>query len=128
MPLITTRRATQTPMTIQRWRTHVRASDASMGRNATRPLRSASRGLAPVRRDIRHTTREARPSTAAGTGRRSWHRGGVSVDAVELAALGWDEGWEAEWRNLGAPGVPGRVARLDRGWSTVLPGTALEGP
>jgi ribosome biogenesis GTPase len=52
----------------------------------------------------------------------------VSVDAVDLAALGWDEGWEAEWRDLGAPGLPGRVTRLDRGWSTLLPGTVLEGP
>lgn len=34
-------------------------------------------------------------------------------------ALGWDDGTEAAWRTLGSPGLPGRVARLDRGWSTV---------
>jgi ribosome biogenesis GTPase len=34
-------------------------------------------------------------------------------------ALGWDDSTEAAWRELGSRGVPGRVARLDRGWSTV---------
>lgn len=34
-------------------------------------------------------------------------------------ALGWDDVTEAAWRELGSPGSPGRVARLDRGWSTV---------
>lgn len=52
----------------------------------------------------------------------------MSVAAVDLAALGWDEGWDAAWRHVGAPGLPGRVIRLDRGWSTLLPGTELEGP
>jgi ribosome biogenesis GTPase len=37
----------------------------------------------------------------------------------ELAAVGWDEGWAEQWRALRAPEPIGRVARLDRGWSTV---------
>jgi ribosome biogenesis GTPase len=37
----------------------------------------------------------------------------------ELVAVGWDEGWAAQWRALGSPEPVGRVARLDRGWSTV---------
>ncbi len=34
--------------------------------------------------------------------------------------LGWSGEQERAWRELGAPGRPGRVARVDRGWSTVL--------
>jgi ribosome biogenesis GTPase len=34
--------------------------------------------------------------------------------------LGWNDALESSWRELGAPGAPGRVARLDRGWSTIL--------
>ena len=34
--------------------------------------------------------------------------------------LGWTPFFESSWRALGAPGEPGRVTRLDRGWSTVL--------
>ena len=34
--------------------------------------------------------------------------------------LGWNEDMEQAWRDLGCPGVPARVSRLDRGWSTVL--------
>ncbi len=41
---------------------------------------------------------------------------------VGLAALGWDEGWAEQWRALGSPEVVGRVARHDRGWSTVWTG------
>ena len=37
-----------------------------------------------------------------------------------LRALGWDDWFERAWRELGAPGEPGRVSRLDRGWSTVM--------
>ena len=33
--------------------------------------------------------------------------------------LGWNDALEASWRLLGAPGSPGRVSRIDRGWSTV---------
>ncbi|QQS23516.1 MAG: ribosome small subunit-dependent GTPase A [Actinomycetota bacterium] len=36
-----------------------------------------------------------------------------------LVALGWDEHTDAAWRAAGSPGAPGRIARLDRGWSTV---------
>jgi ribosome biogenesis GTPase / thiamine phosphate phosphatase len=35
-------------------------------------------------------------------------------------ALGWNDDLDAAWRELGAPGAPGRIVRLDRGWSTVL--------
>jgi ribosome biogenesis GTPase len=34
--------------------------------------------------------------------------------------LGWNDAMETAWRDLGSPGVPARVSRLDRGWSTVL--------
>lgn len=34
-------------------------------------------------------------------------------------ALGWNDALQASWDALGAPGRPGRVARIDRGWSTV---------
>ena len=37
----------------------------------------------------------------------------------DLGALGWSEDLDAAWRDIGAPGRPGRIARLDRGWSTV---------
>ncbi|MCU1394763.1 MAG: rsgA [Ilumatobacteraceae bacterium] len=36
------------------------------------------------------------------------------------AALGWTPQLDEAWRALGGPGTPGRVMRLDRGWSTVL--------
>jgi ribosome biogenesis GTPase len=39
-----------------------------------------------------------------------------------LADLGWDDERDAEWRALGASGRPGRVVRLDRGWSRVALG------
>jgi ribosome biogenesis GTPase len=39
-----------------------------------------------------------------------------------LDELGWDAWFDGAWHGLGAPGRPGRVARLDRGWSTVLTG------
>jgi ribosome biogenesis GTPase len=34
--------------------------------------------------------------------------------------LGWNDALQASWDALGAPGMPGRVSRIDRGWSTVL--------
>jgi ribosome biogenesis GTPase len=34
--------------------------------------------------------------------------------------LGWSEEFDASWHQLGLPELPGRVTRLDRGWSTVL--------
>ncbi len=43
-------------------------------------------------------------------------------DRAELRALGWDDDLAAAWTALGAPGAPGRITRLDRGWSTVLAG------
>lgn len=36
------------------------------------------------------------------------------------SALGWAPDFDEAWRSIGAPGRPGRVARLDRGWSTVI--------
>ncbi len=36
------------------------------------------------------------------------------------AELGWAEDFDASWVALGSPGTPGRVSRLDRGWSTVI--------
>jgi ribosome biogenesis GTPase len=35
-------------------------------------------------------------------------------------ALGWAADFDDSWRSLGSPGRPGRVSRLDRGWSTVI--------
>ena len=34
-------------------------------------------------------------------------------------ALGWNDALLASWQALGAPGRPGRVSRIDRGWSTI---------
>jgi ribosome biogenesis GTPase len=34
--------------------------------------------------------------------------------------LGWNDALHASWEALGSPGVPGRVSRIDRGWSTVM--------
>jgi len=36
------------------------------------------------------------------------------------SALGWAPDFADSWQELGAPGRPGRVSRLDRGWSTVI--------
>jgi ribosome biogenesis GTPase len=46
---------------------------------------------------------------------------GVTVAGVTagLDHLGWDDEWEGRWRASGASGPPVRVARVDRGWSTV---------
>lgn len=44
------------------------------------------------------------------------------LDGAALRALGWDDALDVAWAQLGAPGAPGRVSRLDRGWSTVLTG------
>ena len=41
-------------------------------------------------------------------------------DVVDLARVGWDERLERAWQELGAPGSPARVARIDRGWSTLV--------
>lgn len=51
--------------------------------------------------------------------------GAGTVSAVQPdPALGWTASFDAAWRALGAPGLPGRVARVDRGWSTVWRSTA----
>ena len=45
------------------------------------------------------------------------------IEAVTGApdpALGWADDFDDAWRSLGSPGSPGRVSRLDRGWSTVI--------
>jgi ribosome biogenesis GTPase / thiamine phosphate phosphatase len=43
-----------------------------------------------------------------------------TVQAVQPdRALGWNDALHASWADLGAPGRPGRVTRIDRGWSTV---------
>jgi ribosome biogenesis GTPase / thiamine phosphate phosphatase len=34
--------------------------------------------------------------------------------------LGWNDALQASWAALGLPGAPGRVSRIDRGWSTVM--------
>lgn len=52
----------------------------------------------------------------------------VSADDAGLVALGWDDDLETAWVRLGSPGRPGRVSRLDRGWSTVLSSTPAEDP
>ena len=47
------------------------------------------------------------------------YRSGVSPDHL----LGWTDRFAESWERLGAPsahGTPGRVARIDRGWSTVM--------
>src|SRR4051812_11982859 len=35
-------------------------------------------------------------------------------------ALGWADDFAEAWESLGSPGQPGRISRLDRGWSTVI--------
>lgn len=35
-------------------------------------------------------------------------------------ALGWNDALDASWRSIGAPGEPGRISRIDRGWSTMM--------
>lgn len=47
--------------------------------------------------------------------RAAGYRSGVQPDR----ALGWNDELQMSWEGVGAPGRPGRVARIDRGWSTV---------
>ena len=42
------------------------------------------------------------------------------ADAEIFAALGWGDDFDADWRDLGSSGRPGRVSRVDRNWSTLL--------
>jgi ribosome biogenesis GTPase len=44
----------------------------------------------------------------------------MTANLAALGALGWSGQFEASWIDLGAPGQPGRISRLDRGWSTVV--------
>lgn len=46
----------------------------------------------------------------------------VESPTAELTGLGWDAVFDESWRDLGSPGVPARVSRLDRGWSTLITG------
>lgn len=34
--------------------------------------------------------------------------------------LGWNDALQAAWERIGSPGAPGRVSRIDRGWSTIM--------
>ena len=46
-------------------------------------------------------------------------------EAIDWSAdphLGWSDALETEWRGLATSVRPGRVSRLDRGWSSVLIG------
>jgi ribosome biogenesis GTPase len=42
----------------------------------------------------------------------------------QLSELGWSATQAASWAEIGQPGSPARVARLDRGWSTVVDSVA----
>ena len=42
--------------------------------------------------------------------------------------LGWNDALDASWRAIGSPGSPGRVSRIDRGWSTVMRHAADDAP
>lgn len=52
---------------------------------------------------------------ASGAGRY-----GEGIDWSADPNLGWSDALETEWRELSTPMPPGRVCRLDRGWSSVL--------
>ena len=43
-----------------------------------------------------------------------------AVGHADRVALGWGDDFDASWDAIGRPGAPARVARLDRGWSTLL--------
>ncbi len=79
-------------------------------------------------------------------GRRRAVRGSTALDATSLTAqasirtvppvldveglrpLGWDDWFDAAWRELGGPGAPARVRRLDRGWSSLIAGPVPAAP
>ena len=57
--------------------------------------------------------------SSPGPCERQRYRSGVSPDRL----LGWTDRFAESWERLGEPsahGTPGRVARIDRGWSTVM--------
>ncbi|NBV73843.1 MAG: ribosome small subunit-dependent GTPase A [Actinobacteria bacterium] len=63
-------------------------------------------------------SRSGRDSSRAPCERQRY-RSGVSPDRL----LGWTDRFAESWQQLGAPSAhdtPGRVARIDRGWSTVM--------
>lgn len=39
---------------------------------------------------------------------------------MTIEQLGWNPQLQRSWEAIGAPGQPGRVSRIDRGWSTVM--------
>lgn len=45
-----------------------------------------------------------------------------------LAELGWNDTFQAQFEKLSVSAEPGRVSRLDRGWSSLLPGDADGAP
>jgi ribosome biogenesis GTPase len=52
---------------------------------------------------------------------------GPATGAATLARLGWDESLVAAAADVAAPGaVPGRVARVDKGWATVMTATGTD--
>jgi ribosome biogenesis GTPase / thiamine phosphate phosphatase len=44
----------------------------------------------------------------------------ATMTMTPAADLGWTPHFDEAWSAIGRPGTPGRVMRLDRGWSTVL--------
>lgn len=42
------------------------------------------------------------------------------VTTAALAGLGWGDDFQRSWDELEAAGTPGRVGRIDRGWSTLI--------
>ena len=52
--------------------------------------------------------------------RAGGRRPGTFIAVTPDVDLGWNEALAASWHELGAPGAPGRVSRIDRGWSTVM--------
>jgi ribosome biogenesis GTPase len=54
---------------------------------------------------------------------------GATLDGIDEQGdvrLGWSEDLHASWKSLGLDVLPGRVTRLDRGWSTVLQNLDLD--
>lgn len=44
----------------------------------------------------------------------------MSLTNAGFAHLGWGADLASSWQAIGSPGIPSRVSRLDRGWSTIL--------
>jgi ribosome biogenesis GTPase len=64
----------------------------------------------------------AEPRLSA-SGRCLGRYGSLSMESTaegSKLALGWADYFYDSWAELGEPGNPGRVSRLDRGWSTVI--------